>query len=64
MKLSVCMCFCVSVGNSHLLKVIKRGFRISFPLKLEIWDLNILGPRKEKDRVMVLIHSPGETRKT
>lgn len=53
-KLSVSVFLCVCVGLHLLsdLKGIERGFRISFPSKLESWDLNILGPRKEKDRVI------------
>lgn len=30
------------------LKVTETGFRISFPFKLETWNFNIFGPRKEK----------------
>lgn len=36
----VFLCVCEELHLLSDLKVIKRGFRISFPFKLEIWDLN------------------------
>lgn len=62
--MSVFLCVCEELHLVSDSKVSERGFRISFPVKLEIWDLSLCGPGKEKGQALLLIDSAGKMRKT